>query len=942
MMKNHNHLEYNKYGAFDEFFSPILSEAEKDLKKELIVLQNTYFFEMNIENIVFESINKIKEELVQLTVKTLIKEMNFEKPLQGANEWERYQFYVSKFRNEENIDKILNRYPILKLLIEKKINYHNKNVLIAIKRMILDICEIEKIFCNKINRIESVIFPSSDSHNFGKNILFFVVNDGFKIVYKPHSIETDEIYLRIVELINSDLKYKIRAPKIVSKKDYGYQEFISSVPGKSVSDADKFYYRLGAILGVFSVFNGTDIHSENLIACGSNPVVVDLETLFTNNSFDLNDEIINNFWMNIRQSVFGTMIIPLPIEESMIDIDLSATFSDGGQISKKIKNQKIINQNSDEMEVVSEFVVSNIDKNRFTIGKNIVNPLNYTDEILNGFLDCCHQIIKNKKILKNKFDSIKFENVKVRQVIKPTHIYGKLLTATQHPNYLNSENNYRKIFNFLKGTEQKTILEQKVAELEVASLYERDIPYFVCRYNSKDLETLSGEKIKGYFNKTIKEILRERLDMINDDFINLQKHYIELSFAATLKINKFNKLVTKNNDKHKLISIQDNLSFKDNANIIGEYFRKSAIWAKNETECTWITLNNEGENFFISPLSPTLYGGLGSVLFLFLLSKETNNLSQRKLAEASLKGLENIWGEKLQSLPCFSVFYGKPAFIYLYYNIYAMYGTQSAKDKFDILLEELFNDINQIDVTKSLDLDYIGGISGVIQMLCNIYEIEKNPLILSYAEKLGEILILRINYEKIETGLAHGFAGYYLAFNHLSMYKPAKFEQITNRIQCLEDKEFDSNILNWRDKREEELRVNDPQYWCYGAPGILLARSSNNAFFNVRYRDIIESIFAKYDANANNSLCHGNIGVVDILIEVAKRKRNEDIMKKCSIILTSTLKVISDKGILDGFEHGNGVIDDFMTGTSGLGYVLLRANNPNLPSILSLEVFHNS
>ncbi|NEE32664.1 DUF4135 domain-containing protein, partial [Streptomyces sp. SID7982] len=42
----------------------------------------------------------------------------------------------------------------------------------------------------------------------------------------------------------------------------------------------QFYRRQGALLALLHALDGTDLHHENLIACGPHPVLVDVETLF--------------------------------------------------------------------------------------------------------------------------------------------------------------------------------------------------------------------------------------------------------------------------------------------------------------------------------------------------------------------------------------------------------------------------------------------------------------------------------------------------------------------------------------------------------------------------------------------------------------------------------------------------------------------------------------
>ncbi len=62
--------------------------------------------------------------------------------------------------------------------------------------------------------------------------------------------------------------------------DYGWAEFVAERPCASGAETRQFYRRQGALLALLHALDGTDLHHENLIACGPHPVLVDVETLF--------------------------------------------------------------------------------------------------------------------------------------------------------------------------------------------------------------------------------------------------------------------------------------------------------------------------------------------------------------------------------------------------------------------------------------------------------------------------------------------------------------------------------------------------------------------------------------------------------------------------------------------------------------------------------------
>ena len=60
---------------------------------------------------------------------------------------------------------------------------------------------------------------------------------------------------------------------------YGWTEFIDHTACADQNGFAPFFRRAGAWLALFHVFAATDMHQENMIACGDHPVPIDLETI---------------------------------------------------------------------------------------------------------------------------------------------------------------------------------------------------------------------------------------------------------------------------------------------------------------------------------------------------------------------------------------------------------------------------------------------------------------------------------------------------------------------------------------------------------------------------------------------------------------------------------------------------------------------------------------
>jgi len=196
-------------------------------------------------------------------------------------------------------------------------------------------------------------------------------------------------------------------------------------------------------------------------------------------------------------------------------------------------------------------------------------------------------------------------------------------------------------------------------------------------------------------------------------------------------------------------------------------------------------------------------------------------------------------------------------------------------------------------------------------------------------------------------GLSHGASGMALALAtagqvlRCSGYVDAAFDAIRYERGAL-----DRARLNWPDFRLLDGRGSGDippvmWSWCHGAPGIGLAR-----LVALGIRDdapALEDLELALDSTArsgfdgNDSLCHGDLGNLDLL--VTARARGYDgswvgALAEQSARLVQRLARGEWRCGIPGAVETPGL----MTGLAGIGYGLLRLADPfRVPSLLCLE-----
>ena len=935
-------------GIFDNFYLPFLSYMEEEFSKFLNTIEEQSDFE--IDELVTDSfICSTKQSLIEVSLKTLITEFyafKEKKFLKGLSSEEIYESYNSYLKDYANIHELLNQYEVLEYLIYLRLTEKFNLVSEAFTNLKKDIKLIREKFGRKFTIIESLTLNNGDTHNGGKSVMIFNFSDGEKLVYKPHGLSSDKALEKIYDFINSKnrLKKPLYNVKNINMDSYGWQDFAEYEPCEKYDDACDYYYRIGSVLAIFNILKTGDMHSENIIAGSGNPYLIDLETLLTNQNMEgMNDTLFLSYLIEISNSVLGCYILPQNLEYSLVDIDLSGLAGDSGEKSNKITCFMLKDTGTDKIRFEKEYVVSSENNNKPTLNGEKLNAVEFTEYIESGFEDTYSVIMDNKE----EFLGVLCETLKggvYRQVLRPTFIYARYLEASYHPKYLKKFEERERLFNILKECDLKTYnnnkMKMKKCAYECETLMKDDIPYFASDFESYTLYVNADKNMDNYFFTTLKDIVTERVMEIDTDSMQKQISYIRNSLLTTKK-----DIFEKSWDTSEKISVDsDDIDFTLRS--IGNYIYSRAIFNTNNTACTYPNLNINGIKPMIGPINNTLYDGSGLILFLYSLAYTLNDDRYKHLAEASLKGMEEISLFNEDNLISPSVFSGIGSLVYLYYNLSVITKDEGLRNKY----VKYLNKLNSCKIDNHDNIDVIGGDAGIIIALLNIYIAAKDKIAIDIAVKYADHLYKYLKQNQDNTflaGFSHGYSGFALELIMAgSIMKNNKYYKMALDLVNKEDILYRESLRNWIDIRSGD-KENAVNYWCHGAPGIVLARSlmlkyaldTDKKLIMSKIPDALNQFIENgFDRNEiGSSMCHGTFGNIDILEEISTQLGDSSLAAKKNELFKRSLDYIQQDGVKYGIYDTLGMMG-FMTGISGIGYSILRQKNRNLPSILSLQV----
>ncbi|WP_242891988.1 type 2 lanthipeptide synthetase LanM family protein [Actinomadura litoris] len=126
--------------------------------------------------------------------------------------------------------------------------------------------------------LTDLTFGSAETHRGGRTVAL-VRFARATVVYKPRGLAVDLCFDRLLAWFNEGAADPLRRIRILNRGDRGWCEYVEPAPC-SEEDLPRYFRRMGALLALTHAVQGYDLHADNVIAAGADPVVVDLEALF--------------------------------------------------------------------------------------------------------------------------------------------------------------------------------------------------------------------------------------------------------------------------------------------------------------------------------------------------------------------------------------------------------------------------------------------------------------------------------------------------------------------------------------------------------------------------------------------------------------------------------------------------------------------------------------
>ena len=860
-------------------------------------------------------------------------------------------------------------YPVLARLVATMVDFWVDTTKEFLCNLDADWSEIQSTFQpdTELGEVESIETNLSDRHHNGRSVMAITFTSGLKLIYKPKCLEIEQAYISMLAWLNkkgAPLSFKIF--KILSRSKYGWVEFVDTLPCKDREEAIRYFQRSGILLCLMYFLDATDLHYENIIACGEDPVLIDLETIMhprVRENKTINDSNLFAANHQIFNSVLRTGFLPLwNIGSANQAYDVSGL---GGVEQQKtsFSVQQFLNINTDMMKLD---YIDKKTKNRNNSPFLNKSPLLFKDyhrEIIDGFQKMYHFLIKKRRELLEKDSPLKkLDHQTVRFVFRQTSDYNLILATGLQPKYLRNGVDRSihldilskaMLFSETKPSFWSLLDEEKLA------LEQMDIPLFTANSDSCNFTINSNKTLNKYFNKPSFDFVLSRLNALNIEDLKQQISLINGSLYARTSLDPHHFSLS-DNFEHILSKV---IPLTKEAMV--QQAVKLAIALKKKAVClddgsvTWIAPQylDRVQRLQVKPMGYRLYdGSCGVALFLAALAKVTGVTEFHDLALNALQPLrQDLQRGTLANVS--KIFYVGES------NGFGsiIYGLVRASYFLDesVILE----DSEQIAALITSDMiaadnqfDIISGSAGTILGLLALHNICANSGALEKAiacgyHLLGNRVISNSGYRtwltidrKPLTGFSHGAAG--IAYALLRLYQvtdEAVFLEAAQEAIAYERSVFIPEEGNWPDFRESSIKERPICMcsWCHGAPGIGLARVAGLDILDTpEIRQDIEAAIhttKQHKLLGIDHICCGNLGRTEFLFTTGRKLSQPQLIETAMEQAAQVVARAKQKG---GFAYDSilNFHPGFFQGASGIGYELLRLAYPNqLPSVLLWE-----
>lgn len=300
----------------------------------------------------------------------------------------------------------------------------------------------------------------SDPHDGGRTVTMIRFARDLRIVYKPRRCDGELFWFEGLRWLDRNgIHADFRIPKILARKEYFWMEFLRKRDCKNAAQIRSFYFRWGIQAALAQILGASDLHRDNWVPVGSQPILVDAE-------------LIGDAKLAREEKTSSDRHLPTVLQTGLLPV----TARDRAGFYRGIAPFDELLLEKGPMECWPRC--------RGTIEK----PARYVEELVAGF-QVVTDFFSSRRLQKDFFKEIMLRIPRnVRALPRATAEYGRVLRASLEARNMFPAGQRRR---FLIRECQATTVNRTVGRSESCAILRCDIPKFTAHQSAEFLSRKS-------------------------------------------------------------------------------------------------------------------------------------------------------------------------------------------------------------------------------------------------------------------------------------------------------------------------------------------------------------------------------------------------------------------------------------------------------------------
>ncbi|WP_433392270.1 type 2 lanthipeptide synthetase LanM family protein [Micromonospora sp. KLBMP9576] len=851
---------------------------------------------------------ELLDELVRLLSRASVLELNVARvrgELTGRTPAQRFAAFFARLAQPPAALGFLTEYPVLARQLLAVVDAWASSTVEFLRRLHADRDALAATLGVAPHARLTGLTPAGDAHRGGRRVCLVSFDDGSRVVYKPRDLDVDAHFQQLLSWLNGhDADLGLRTITVLARDGYGWAEFVPAARPASVA---RYARRYGSLLALLHTLGASDCHPGNMVGAGDDPVLVDLETLFT--------PALGRGRADAGEAVAACVLA----------VGLLPTAEQPAGEATACNCAEWLGAGTDEMQLHVPGVHVGHGEPAVAEGARPADLRGHEADVVAGFRHAYDLLHRHATALADRVRA--FAGDEIRVVLRPTRTYARLREALLHTDHLRDALDRDRLLDWLwVGVEELPVLAATIPA-ERADLAAGDIPLFTSRVGSRALCAGDARRLPGVLARSALDEALRRVAGLGEPDRERQVWLIRATFASLAPMPDAPHARVRWRPGPAQAAPPGPGALLAHAAEIGERVAAMAH------DGTWFTFGPApGSRWTPVPMGPALYDGVsGLALFYGYLGAVTGHGDFTDLAA----GIARRLGDRLRAdgwpTGAVGAFNGWGGLCYAYGHLAALWGDDPvARAGLELALDRL-----AALADDAGDTDVVDGLAGAVLAVLSCGARPQRATEL--AVRLGDRL-LAAGPAPALGGLSHGAAGMAVALFELWRVTGEDRYAEAGRAALEFDRSlFDPTSGNWADLRRPGLLSNA---WCHGAPGIGLSRVRIRQALARRPLPGLDGLEAEigvalrttyaHGFGRNHSLCHGDLGNLELPLLLDADPA------ALGAVLDGVLRDVAASGWRCANPAG---LDspELMTGLAGIGYQLMRLARPRrVPSLLTL------